>query len=177
MQIYLVRHGEDLNPNPGYLSDKDVSLSETGRQQATDCALKLKEILGKEDQLQIITSPRVRTTETASILGKTLNIDSENIQKDVRLKERDCHSYAGQSVKEVFSTPEEDLIKGGMESYDSLYNRLKSVYDKLTMSDQTTIIVTHSGNVQPLLQISSHEVPQLSTEQSSLTPDSFMRLC
>lgn len=73
MHLYVVRHGETwANAEQRYLGSLDPGLTELGRQQA--------EVLGeylpkKLDAL--VVSPRIRATETASILNEGLKLPVE----------------------------------------------------------------------------------------------------
>lgn len=178
MHIYLTRHGEDLNPEPGYLSEADVALSDVGKRQAAVCASKLLAILGADTQLQVITSPRHRTLQTAQIIGEALAPQVVSIYQDNRLEERDCAPYYGKAVSEVFSLSEPELVRGGMESYESVYTRLNSIYRELcaSNSDVSTIIVTHSGNIKPLLQIANQTPPNPTAPVEELMPDGYIQL-
>jgi len=171
MQIFLVRHGQDLNPDQGRLTDADPSLSELGKEQAVNCAIKIKEAIGSSSAPIIISSPRTRTMETASVLAEQLGQDSASIKSEVRLKERDCSAYSGQLINEVFSRAEEDLVSGGMEAYSRFEERLSSFYNELlTKADTHTIIVTHSGNIEPFVKFANIDQP------NTLEPDDFVRL-
>ena len=171
MQLYLMRHGQDLNPDQDRLTDADPLLSELGKKQATDCAVKIKDAIDSSVAPIIIASPRMRTMQTATLLATQLGNDPASIRPDVRLKERDCAAYSGQLVTEVFSRPEEDLIAGGMEPYSNLQERLGSFYDDVLRDiDEPTIIVTHSGNIEPLMKLA--HIDNLYT----LDADSFIRL-
>lgn len=178
MHIYLVRHGQDVNPAPGYLSSADVALSGRGEQQAVACVRKLQKTLDSNSPVRIITSPKQRTLQTAQIIGKALVVHPAAIVTDSRLEERDCTPYFGQAVAQVFSQPEDTLVAGGMESYNSLYRRLASFYEELISvhTDTSVIIVTHSGNIRPLQQITQQLPPDPYAPVQELAPDNFLQL-
>ena len=178
MKIYIVRHGQDLSSAPGLLTDKDVSLSDTGIQQAKDCAHGLKQVIGTVEQAVIFSSPLQRTSQTAQYIVQELGLVQSAIHVDDRLTERDYTAYTGQSIATVFSQSEEDLVNGGMEPYASLFNRLEEFYAELTNKypDTLIIIVTHSGNIRPLFQIAKHLPADPLQPIPEFTPDTFMKL-
>jgi broad specificity phosphatase PhoE len=109
--------------------------------------------------------------QTASIVSTRLGLDPANVIYDVRLKERDCAVYSGQLVTKVFSRTETDLVAGGMEPYSMFQNRLKAFYDELLLQVVApTIVVTHSGNVEPLMEIANVD------KEYTLEANNFIRL-
>ncbi len=171
MQLFLIRHGQDLNSDKDRLTDADPPLSELGKEQTTNCAVKIKDTLGPGIAPVIIASPRTRTMQTATILAVQLGEDPASVKSDARLRERDCAAYSGQLVAEVFSHTEEDLVSGGMEPYSELQDRLSTFYDELLLGNDTpVIIVTHSGNIEPFMKLAHIDYPY------TLEADNFVRL-
>jgi len=171
MQLFLIRHGQDLNPDQNRLTDTDPLLSTLGEEQAVSCAIKIKNTLGSGAKPIIIASPRARTMQTARVVAMQLGVEPEDVKSDTRLKERDCAAYSGQLAGEVFSNTEEDLVAGGMEPYSNLLDRLGKFYeDILIRTDSPIIIVTHSGNIKPFMKLSRIDHPY------SLEADTFLRL-
>ena len=80
-----MRHGQDLNPDQDRLTDADPLLSELGKKQATDCAVKIKDAIDSSVAPIIIASPRMRTMQTATLLATQLGNDPASIRPDVRL--------------------------------------------------------------------------------------------
>lgn len=171
MQIFLMRHGQDLNPDQARLTDADPAVSDLGKEEAARCAIKIKAALEPGVRPLIIASPRVRTMQTAAIVAAQLGEDPTSVTFDARLRERDCSAFSGQLVSEVFSLDEENLVDGGMEPYSQLEERLSSFYDELLMKiDAPIIIVTHSGSIEPLMKLAKIDAPY------TLEADNFVRL-
>jgi len=177
MQIYLTRHGEDLPSRPGYLSGEDPALSDVGRQQAMAVAAKLRAALDTTQQLQILTSPCQRTTQTAQLIAAILGVDPGTVKMDARLTERDCAPFFGRLASEVFSLSEAELTRGGMEAYDAMYARLESLYAETLHDHLPTIFVTHSGNIRPLTQIAAQIAPDPTAPLPDLPADGYLQLC
>lgn len=177
--MYFVKHGKIPSADKMTLVLEDEGLSDEGIQEATEAAHFLKQRLKNDQSIHIVTSPRRRAVETARILARSLSGDSETIEIDKRLAERDCGSYSGQSIAEVFALPEEDLVAGGMESLASLYERSQYFYnDQLEKSVDVIIAVGHSGNVAPLYFTSKGKnlgdtltIPVLSRSEALLLVD------
>jgi phosphohistidine phosphatase SixA len=75
MRILLVRHAEAV-PETAGLDDAARWLSEQGRVQARDVAEQVRERLPeplRESGLYCLTSPRVRTVQTAELFAQRLN--------------------------------------------------------------------------------------------------------
>lgn len=171
MQSFLMRHGQDLNPDQNRLTNTDPGLSELGKEQAARCAIKIKTALGSNVAPIIVASPRTRTMQAATIVAIQFDEDPAGITSDVRLKERDCAAFSGQLVAEVFSRTEEDLIAGGMEPYSKLEERLEAFYSELrTKTEAAIIIITHSGNIEPFMKLAN------ANHSYTLEPDNFIPL-
>jgi len=86
MSIYIVRHGITdacgLEPVNGKKPNKDVPLSETGREQIFEACQYIPQSVTK-----IYTSPTLRTLETADIIKKNLGLLAP-ILSDHRLKNK-----------------------------------------------------------------------------------------
>lgn len=153
MKIFFVKHGQTPTASAHRLSKGDEGLSEAGQMEAKRAAEALKDELSGMSLTKIIASPRKRTLETARVMADVFDIDAEDIEQDERLTERDCTSYLGQRIADVFSKSEEELVAGGMEPLASLYLRSKDFYDELVAKDvkNAVLLVGHSGNLTPLV--------------------------
>jgi len=142
--IYLVRHGQtDWNVEKRLMGLTDISLNESGILQA--------KLLGKEaSQLKIdriFSSNLLRAKETAEIINKFINVD---ISLDERLKELNYGVIEGKILKEIssecwdqFNLHPEQLRA---ESFESVYNRIKSFFGDLIKKNLSNVlIVTHGG--------------------------------
>jgi phosphohistidine phosphatase len=76
MKLYLMRHAEAENLSQTMMQDAERRLTEAGRLQARAAAEKLKEQLAAKGEGidLVLTSPYVRTLETAEIAGVVLGL-------------------------------------------------------------------------------------------------------
>ncbi|MBD8682781.1 histidine phosphatase family protein [Pseudomonas sp. CFBP 13719] len=94
MQLYVVRHGETwANAEHRYLGSLDPALTERGRQQAATLGRQLPENLHV-----LVTSPRVRAVQTASILNQRLGLLPEVMES---FRERDVGVFEGLTQAEA----------------------------------------------------------------------------
>jgi len=63
--LFLVRHGS---------YDKDRRLDDRGRKQIVELSSMVREILGKDDRIQILSSPADRARESAETLASELGV-------------------------------------------------------------------------------------------------------
>ena len=151
-QIYFIQHGQIPSASQKRLTAADEGLSDVGKQEAQRAAQNLLEQLSQPNHIRIVSSPKRRALETAEIIAKACGMSSQDIQIDNRLRERDCDSFAGQLISEVFAKDEAELVAGGMEPLTSLYDRTERAYqDALTQPADVIVLVGHSGNVAPLV--------------------------
>ena len=152
MNIYFIRHGKTPSAATMRLMGDVEGLSAEGIDEAKRAALNLMQRLGAKPLTRIIASPRKRTRETANTIANTLNFQTEAIEYDERLSERDCGPYIGQLIADTFSKNEEELIAGGMEPLSDLYARTADFYAELrTTNTGNVLVVGHSGNIAPLV--------------------------
>lgn len=95
---YVMRHGE-AQSNVEHVFDSygraDNSLTERGRQQVLESALKLKK---KTDIDLIVVSPLLRTRETAKIAQNAFGLPDAAVMVDERLREMGTGVYDGKPV-------------------------------------------------------------------------------
>ncbi len=167
-KYFIMRHGETECNVRGEVSstvNNDDNLTEQGIEQVKKSANELKD---KNIDL-IITSPFIRTRETAELLAENIGLDKEKIIYDDRLHEMSVPMYEGKqwseyhndfpkSVKNFNEAPE------GNESYEDVRRRSMSfLYDtESKYANKNILIVTHGS---PVWQMFS-EVNMLSTEES-----------
>jgi broad specificity phosphatase PhoE len=177
MQLYFARHGQTLSSSTRRLTNEDEGLTAAGKASAEQAAKSLQKYLNGKHLSLIITSPRRRTMETAHIIARTFEY-SVPIEQDRRLVERDCTDYDGQLVAEVFSRTEQELIAGGMEPFEDLYARTKSLYDALGEhgGDDAILLVGHSGNLKPLTLAARNKPTTVAADVPLLQPGSVLQL-
>lgn len=92
-------------------SDLSIKLTEKGYKQSLELAATLREILGPSAYIKaIVTSPYLRTRETATILEEALKVNRQNTYQDKALAKRNLGQLWNVSwlgLKELY--PEEHL--------------------------------------------------------------------
>lgn len=167
-KYFVMRHGETECNVRGEVSstvNNEDNLTEKGIEQVKKLAHELK----NKNIDFIITSPFVRTRETAELLAEDLGLNTEKIIYDDRLHEMSVPMYEGKqwskyhndfpkSVKNFSEAPE------GNESYEDVRRRSMSFLYEIESQyvGKNILIVTHGS---PVWQMYS-EVHMLSTEES-----------
>jgi isoleucyl-tRNA synthetase len=147
---FVMRHGEAEN-NVKHITSSIATtphhLTEKGRAQAQATADKL---LADGTHFDfIITSPFVRTKETAAIVAKTLKMAPEQTREDARIAEVDTGTYNGKSVTDyhtIFEGADRFMKKPeGGENFTDVKRRVGDfIYDiDSTYSNKKILIVTH----------------------------------
>ncbi len=158
---YGLRHGEAQstiqNINDSY-GDPDNYLTEKGKEQIIITAHKLKDSNILFDV--IISSPFPRAKETAQIVGGILNLKSNIIQLDDRLKEMNhgseqCGKLIKPAVVTLQSYEEMHLKHGDGESYWDVRDRVVALLKDLEKNYQNKIIllVTHGTPLWMLVSV------------------------
>jgi len=147
----LMRHGEAQSNARGIVSSKlegnaEFSLTEKGRASAEEAGKKL----AKERIDLVITSPFVRTKETAEIVAGAIGYDTRQIVVDDRIKEIDTGVFNGRPIAEYrgnFASMEEKLTKRpeGGECLLDVKRRAMALLEELEerYADKTILLVTH----------------------------------
>lgn len=143
MQLYIMRHGQTNWNAKGITQGRSKNrLSKMGVQEVTEVAKTFSE--GDIDV--IISSPVMRTMQTANILNKVLKA---KIVRDERLTERDKGVLAGR--KRSTLTEEEKRLKKenpsalGVEPYEDVWKRVCDFYNLLkdNFKNEKILVVTH----------------------------------
>lgn len=163
MYWYFVRHGETRwNKERLFQGATDIPLDDTGRDQAREAGLRLKNegISIKK----VYSSPLGRAIETAELIT---GIDRSHFVVDERIKEMYFGELEGTDYdivkareKELFENPQEYVNcepKKGVETYDSIVGRagdfisyLKDMEKEYEPSD-CILIQTHGACMRALL--------------------------
>ncbi|MEK7497966.1 MAG: histidine phosphatase family protein [Patescibacteria group bacterium] len=151
LNIYLTRHGQDLDNFHGILNGRrDKPLSYIGRRQAKEAATKLKNLV-KFDF--IYTSPLKRAYKTAKIISKNQGISTPIVMQN--LIERDFGKMTGKSLGEIEVLCKLHIIKtntctyflnpAGAETFPQLVVRAKKVlsFIQKNYKDGNILLVTH----------------------------------
>jgi probable phosphoglycerate mutase len=158
--IYFIRHGEtDWNRVGRLQGQKEIALNATGREQAAEVALHLRDLIGEKTRtLPWIVSPMARVLETAKIARHALGLPDAGYRIDPRLIELSFGSWEGMTWKEVRKADPPGALRRdkdkwgcvppGGESYAMLLERVRAVADELTGE---TVIVAHGGVARTFL--------------------------
>jgi len=151
---YGMRHGEAESNVTGTLDcldDQNNHLTEKGKEQVRVAA---QELIGK-GITKIITSPFIRTQETAHIIAASLGI---TIHTDERLKEINVGVWNTKTIKDLYAhNPEfqENLNyapKGGESHNDVRARAFKVLFEcEQKYKNETILIVTHGGPIGMLV--------------------------
>ncbi len=148
MRLILVRHGQTaLNEKKVFRGRLDIPLNETGIQQANAIAERLATFNVKS----IYSSPLKRALETAQVIGRKLNIDTEI---DDNLIDFDFGKWQGLTIEEAqkqfpevyenwLRYPHEVKIPNG-ENLGLVRTRVSKVLNKLHRDGEgDMVIVSH----------------------------------
>ena len=150
-RLYLVRHGEAQNNTEHFLDaqgNPENHLTEKGRGQI---ALVAKELQEKKVDV-IITSPLLRTRESAEILSKSLGVE---IVEDKRLREIGFGSMEGMSEKvlrEKYPHTMDHAGEGlpeGLETVEQLKKRSREFLEEVNKNylGKTIVVVSHADPI------------------------------
>ncbi len=157
---YTMRHGEaENNVQAVYsTSSKDAyHLTQIGRSNAEENAKKLKDA-GID---LIITSPFLRTRETAEIMRVALGLSEEQVISDDRIKEIDVGEYDGRSITEykaLFNSVDErfDKCAKGGETFNDVRKRVGDfIYDIDAQHQGKKILIVSHGDTIWLLKLAA----------------------
>lgn len=144
MIVYVMRHGTTVWNEKGITQGRTNNrLSKQGKVLTEEVAIAHKDVHFDV----IFASPLMRTMQTANIINKYHKV---KIVKDERLIEIDQGIFSGKSKYEI--SEEEKKLKFarakecGMESYQSVYERIKDFVCELKENAKykTVLIVTHN---------------------------------
>lgn len=157
--LFLVRHGETKQHQEKILlGQKDISLSDKGREQASAAGQKLL-ALGAESGV-LYASDLSRARETAAIIGSHLDLP---VTVDAALREMALGAWDGLPIVEIkHSYPDEFRQRGeqllrykfdhGSENfYDLQYRVMKGLRKILRQETKDLIVVAHTGVIKVIL--------------------------
>ncbi len=142
-RVLYARHGQTESNIQGVFSGggSDTPLTNTGLQQAEELGQDLKDADVSIDH--IICSPKARAYDTAVIIAKKIGFDPQNIQKDVRLTERNSGVLVGTPIEDA--TTEMVINAEGSEKPQQVASRLREALKEISTYDGTTLIISHGG--------------------------------
>jgi len=158
MRIYLIRHGETTGDiEDRYGGSYDDSLSQNGEAQVKGM---VKKLIGKDIEV-IFHSSLIRATETAQIVGETLEVPLVLVDD---LKERnnygDLTGMIKKEAKEKFPEEVEELEGNPIyhkipnsEDYYDFAKRIIDVFNEISDGEQETVaIITHGGPIRVIFR-------------------------
>jgi len=180
--LYFIRHGEtDWNVEGRLQGQRDVPLNATGRRQASEAGVILRDLMKREGRnasdLAYWASPLVRARVTMELVREALGLDPHSgFQLDDRLRELTFGQWEGFTLAEVGVKAPASLearqvdkwrfVPPGGESYQQLCARVRTWYDAI---EDDTVVVAHGGTARALTAIvgaaAPDEAPSLSIGQ------------
>ena len=167
IKIYLVRHGEAehnvLSIGSSLPEITERHLTEKGKDQIREVA----EFLRDKSVSAIISSPLLRTRETAAIISKSAGVP---VDIDDRLHETGLGIFNEKPIQLFFDKypkPEMRLSPDradGVESFIDMRGRLQRFLSDLEeqYAGKTVVVVSHGDPLEQLHGILTHEAPGLS---------------
>lgn len=145
--IVFARHGETAPNRDGVILGRaDPGLTEEGRLQAQ----RLAELLAKEEPVAVLTSPLLRTRETADAIAGACGLEAET---DERLLEIDWGAWEGRPVAGI-ATAEMERLRGDAgtapegESLAALGRRVEEFCAEALERDGLVVAVTHVSPIK-----------------------------
>jgi len=164
--FFLVRHGEsEGNASGDKISSNPLHndpLTELGQKEAREAGARLKDLAGEGNKKidVIITSPFVRTKETARIIAETIGY-AEEIIEDSRLVEINTGSFDGKPWSEFmaqFASAKERFTKhiDGAENWEDARKRAcEFMYDINARYEGKNILIVSHGAPLHLITLAS----------------------
>ena len=164
--FFLVRHGEsEGNASGDRISSNPLHndlLTELGRKEAQEVGARLKDLAGEGNKKidVIITSPFVRTKETARIIAETIGY-AEEIIEDSRLVEINTGSFDGKPWSEFmaqFASAKERFTKhiDGAENWEDARKRAcEFMHDINARYEGKNILIVSHGAPLHLITLAS----------------------
>jgi alpha-ribazole phosphatase len=150
MKLWLIRHAKPLVKKGLCYGQLDVSADQSLTEIAKD---KLITALSEGSGVKILlTSPRKRTKQLASLLAKGLNLD---LREEERLAEMDFGEWEGclwkdipKSAIDLWTEDFNNHAFGGGESTGQLLSRVWQLMENATSRNEDQIWVTHAGVIK-----------------------------
>ncbi len=163
-QITLLRHGESVgNVESRWQGQSEYPLTDTGREQARALAERWK----NEEVIfdLIISSPLIRTRETAEILAEALDL---KIEFDPLWLERDIGEFSGLTAHEVrenfqhspFTTPYDPVGRDGEGDWELFLRAGRALQNLLKRKPARYLIVSHGGLLNQFMHAVVGVAPQ-----------------
>jgi len=178
----LVRHGEtDWNTVRRIQGHLDVPLNDKGREQAARNGRALSEVIARPEDLDFVSSPLRRATETMEILREQIGLPRDGYRVDARLKEVHIGDWQGELWDDLVARFPEATTAfmrdrgtvaapgAGAENFTMLADRLMAWHGSVT---RDTVVVSHGGPMRCLraaiLALSPAELVALDVPQDKV---------
>lgn len=155
-RYFVMRHGQSENNATRTLSSDLVKypLTETGRTEVVRAAESFK----SASVTRIITSPVLRTKQSAELIAAELGLSVGAVVVDERLREIAFGEFEGkehESFDAWRATAAYDTAPVGGESHQDVKNRMGALLYELESEhkDETILLVTHGVGVQSLVAV------------------------
>ncbi len=155
-RIFLMRHGEtDASAKGRCYGKLDVPLSDEGRLQVQRSASLIQPL----QPHTIITSPRIRASDSAAIVANTCKISVQREDNFAELDFGDCEGKRYEDVEREnpefyarwMANPTDVTFPNG-ESYAAMAERVVRTYERLVESaDHTKLLVVAHGGVNRII--------------------------
>lgn len=157
MAIYFLRHGEsEANVKLVFAGQLDDSpLTELGILQARAAADDLQQV--RIDR--IISSPLVRSRQTAIEVAKKIGFDSAKIEIDPRISEYDMGVLTGTPNQTI--TSKELISVEGAEDVQAFRDRVADFLREHASDTQNILMVSHAGVGRIIESIRQHKSPEI----------------
>ncbi len=155
-QVYLIRHGvTDWHTEGRVLGHRDIALNDVGFRQAHAAS----ESLTGVPIAEVISSPLVRSLQTAEVIGKQFGID---VARDPRLIDFRAGKWEGMAYSEVAASDEyqqflvDPNYEGipGADSFSAVKARSVAAIEQAledNPSGDNIAIITHAGIIRVIL--------------------------
>ena len=162
-EVWFSRHAESTSNIANRMSDNtdNPELTEKWREQAKNAGQKLKEQGIQFDY--IIHTDKIRTRDTARIIGENIQFTGEYIVDD-RFAEQSAGEYAGKTLGEIAKsagmdedTPHAEIRKiyknNSLENLEQFEKRIEEAYQSILSeyAGKRILIVWHAGSSRPIL--------------------------
>jgi len=151
--IILLRHGQTIwNVEGRYQGQLNSNLTDLGKKQAKNNALKIAKLIGTNPEIKFFSSPLGRAKETSFIICDTLGLDKDKIIFDDKIQEVNYGIFEGKrkefckrEYKKEFEAREANkwsyVLEGG-ESYEMVTKRIYSWLESVK-DEKMVVLVAH----------------------------------
>ncbi|MDB4886312.1 MAG: phosphoglycerate mutase family [Gemmatimonadetes bacterium] len=156
-RLFLVRHGDAEGASGRAIGHTDVPLSALGAEGVR----RLADDVTNVRTATIVSSDLLRARGTAVMLAKALDIPSDEIASDPRLREMHFGEWEGQRWDEIHARDRARLDEWmgawtecrtpAGEGYPQLHERVAAWATDYTSATSDAIVVAHAGSIRALL--------------------------